>query len=565
MKSPDEVKAFYKNATVNTNPAADATVLKDALQAGKLKPKRRAAQTEPSLWRAIMKNRTTKLATAAVILVTVIVSLSRLGETTVEAMEITEITKAMERVPWLRMTPSRLAGEVSETERWFGFESKILAVKWAGGDVDFVNVKDHRSFTYDPSSNTITIQYRQDAASDFDLTSPMLLLDSLHNMLAEQGARVTAVRMGDYQGHRVQIQEISHPDLGKSYTLYIDPQTKRLCAGKVVAVDAAGNVTTDANLDFDYPPTGPQSIYDLQVPRNARVVDMTPSPDVEPVWEEYLRRKAELPDEYIAVIMHQTEFPSDTVQMLDVDYRSGRKERSERYYPHSEMIADLGLQHPEEIGGSMQTLMAWARSRYDDPNCSLWLQFDDGRYSMKIYRDIVSGWGKFKTDIRVPMTLPQAWPPIPPTSEIIEDDYARQSGLICIESLTQGRVTRDSEVSNPGRFLYYLDPAHDYLCRRQVMEWRPDADWQQDNNWRAHVDPDAVGGASMLVSEITEVLQTPNGHWYPRVIIEKEKHADSLEDYKNTPLKVTDVKTIYLDVSPTFPEGVFDVHRLPGQ
>jgi len=67
------------------------------------------------------------------------------------------------------------------------------------------------------------------------------------------------------------------------------------------------------------------------------------------------------------------------------------------------------------------------------------------------------------------------------------------------------------------------------------------------------------------VCEVTEVFQAPNGHWYPRVIIEKSRYADSGEDYRNLPMKVTDVKIIHLDVSPTFPEGIFDRNRLPGQ
>ena len=521
-----------------------------------------------TICKRIVRSPIAGLAAAVLIVTAVMVGMIYFNGTTLKAVELSEITKAMSEVPWMHVTLRGLQDDPHlSVEEWFGFGSKVYAYRNADGVVGFESFADHKRVTYTPGRNTISIIYMEDDPFySMDLTSPALFLESLGKMCEQEGAETT-VRMGDYQGRRVQIQEISYRanDEQQNTTLYVDPETRRLCAGKQVRADATGKVTVDANLDFDYPPAGPDSIYDLGAPRDARVVDMMPSASFSPVWEEYLRRKAELPKDYIAVIVHRRESLSGRVQMLDVEYKSGRRQRHERYYPHGEVIAELGPEYQEQLGSSIEPLLAWARRRYEDPRAGLWLQFDDGQYSMKIHRDIIGGWETPVPDIRVPMTLPQAWPSIPPTSNIIEDDHARENGLICVEALFQGQVTDDFGVVHPRRFLHYLDPAHDYLCRRQVMEWRPDADWQQDKHYLKGVDPNEVRGGTMLVCEITEVFQAPNGHWYPRVIIEKSRYADSGEDHRDLPMKVTDVKTIYLDVSPTFPEGIFDRNRLPGQ
>jgi len=130
MKSPDEVKAFYKNATVNTNPAADATVLNDALQAGKLKPQERAAHPEPRIRRFIMRNSITKLATAALVVLAAALGLSLLNRSTqpvygmTEALELIAKAKTMHikgcRFSWTDSTPEPLK---LPFEQWHDFEN----------------------------------------------------------------------------------------------------------------------------------------------------------------------------------------------------------------------------------------------------------------------------------------------------------------------------------------------------------------------------------------------------------------------------------------------------------
>ena len=118
-------------------------------------------------------------------------------------------------------------------------------------------------------------------------------------------------------------------------------------------------------------------------------------------------------------------------------------------------------------------------------------------------------------------------------------------------------------VSQPGRFVYYLDPQKDYICRRRITEQRPGAEWQEDKNWLDGVEPDKIRNGSIIVYDTTEIIQAPNGHWYPKVIVIKQ--SGIREDYNEAPLHVSNITTIHLRTNPKFPDDIFNAEKLPGQ
>ena len=274
------------------------------------------------------------------------------------------------------------------------------------------------------------------------------------------------------------------------------------------------------------------------------------------------------------MIVHYDGYPGDIAGMVDVDYRSGRKHREERHsvFHTGEVLIQLWPIYKEQLGDSFESLLAWTRRHYDDPRASLSIDLYDGQYDGSVHRDGESGWSKLNKmylpgyEVDPTMSVAsQAWPVIGPTARVIEDDYARQNGRVCIEYLSQGLVMPDGWASPPGRFLYYLDPSRDYLCRRQVTERRRDASWQKDKNWLAGVDPKKVIEDSTRVVDITEAAQAPNGHWYPQTIVESYSGQGKDPRGQSVPIKHTVTKKVYVQVSPKFPDGVFDVDKLPGQ
>jgi len=541
------------------------------------------------LGRRIMRSRMTKLAAAVIVVAATILSVHSFNGTPVKAVEFSEITRAMEQVPWMHMTQSGFQDDGSlPSEAWFGFESKVQAAKDATGYVRFESVKDHKCYDYSRSSNIITMIYLEEAS--MNLTSSTLWLESLYKALEEKGARTTFVRVGNYQGRRVQIQELSRSDRDEqeNVTLYIDPKTKRLLAGKGTRVDATGKVTMAMNLDFDYPPTGPQSIYDLGVPRDAKIVSNMPGWNVHSareryrqawgetskeysVMERYWQARDEATREYLAVIAHNTAVNiTDAMNMVDVDYKSGARHRQERHsvFEAGQTLSnEVWAKSKQQLGDTFESLLAWSRD-HNAGRGRIGVYLYDGQYDCSVTREHDT-WGRPtkhyhpEGSIAPEIALGNlAWPEVFPPARIIEDDYATEHGLICFERLQQGHIY-NGRISLPGRLLYYLDPAHSYLCHRKVTEWRPDADWQKDKDWLNGIDPAKIEKGSITIQEITEVFEAPNGHWYPALIIESQTAIR--ENYRQVPPKTNAVRRVHLSLSPDFPDGIFDIDKLPGQ
>ena len=571
MKSVKDVRRLYQEAALRTNPARDRAVLAEALRAGGLAHSQPPARAKPRIWRTIMKSRTTKLVTAAGIVAAILISVSHFNGTVVKAVEFEEITQAMQHVPWMHMVATGFEPRTGgRAEQWIGFESKIQATWLANGTALFISGKDHQQFEYDPNSRTITVRYLE--SLPVDIVSPAGVLTTMRKVLEQRGVQIV-VKMGVDQGRKVQIQEITSSNVGRQegtelLTLYIDPDAKLLYRAEGKALDAAGKVIMAGTMTFDYPSSGPQSIYDLGVPRDARTGDKGPQTSLQTLLDQYQRVRVEATREYIAVLVHYDRQPGDVPGTVDVDYKSRRKWREERHsvFHLGEAPALLWPHYRQQLGDSFESLLAWTRRHYDDPRARLSINLYDGQYDASVYGE--SGWSKVSkryspgNDLDPTVSLAhQAWPPIDPAGRIIEDDYARQNGWVCVETVSQGLVTPNGWASLPGRFFYYLDPSRDYLCRREVDERCRDASWQKDKNWLAGVDPTKVPQDSTTVIDISEVTQASNGHWYPQTIIESRNAFTR----GKKPFQETMTKKVYLQVSPKFPDGIFDIDKLPGQ
>jgi hypothetical protein len=242
------------------------------------------------------------LVTAAGIVAAILISVSHFNETVVKAVEFEEITQAMQHVPWLHAVT--MGFEPLAPEQWIGFEARISANRSANGTAHFMSEGDHQQFHYDPHSKTITVRYLE--SLPVAMTSPAAMLTAIHKLAEQQGAEID-VKMGTYRGRKAQIQSFTLSSLKgqgatQSLTLYIDPEAKLLYGAELKTVDAAGKVITAGTITYDYPSSGPQSIYDLGVPRDARIERNGPGAGVQSLLDQYERARAEATREYIAVL-----------------------------------------------------------------------------------------------------------------------------------------------------------------------------------------------------------------------------------------------------------------------
>ena len=542
-----------------------------------------SARTTPNIWRIIMKNRITRITVAASVIfaVALVMYLSN-GAVDLTTVAFADIAQAMKEVPWMHQIGKGFErGARDSDEHWFAFDAKVHATKRADGKAIFVDVKGHKKFTYDPLSHTITIDYVEDHYPLF-LSSPVSLLEDMLTRYKERGDQILT-RKTRYNGQRAQLQEISSSSVGRnnseSHTqrFYIQPASKLLLAIQVMGTDAQGAIIMEGEITFSYPNTGPSDIYDLSVPRDAGIVNNLPEERYQQIWEAYRQSRTNATRQYAAVITYADgpfesngQLLNDMITMVDIDFKSNRNHRHERHFVFSrgQSYDKFWPKYKEQLGDSFESLLAWTMNHYN-ANAYISVYVYDGKYDTSIRKGQGGNWGKPSKNIYSPERnfMPNtdlgslAFPRIGKTGRIVEDDYARTNNLICIERLRQGIV--DSEnVTLPARILFYLDPQKNYLCVRQITERRPNAEWHEDKDWLTGVEQDKVRDGSITVKDITDFIQSTDGLWYPKKIVRKTTGVRP--NYKDAPLKISIVITVYLQTSPEFPSGTFDTeHLLP--
>lgn len=528
-----------------------------------------------NIWRIIMKSPLTKFAAAAIIIIAIITGVNHFGGSiSLTTIAFADMAEAMKTEPWvyikinvLSTDAIRLAGP---SEGWISFKSKINAGKMMDSRVTFENFNEHKSYNYDPNNRTITVDYMYENDFPEDFSSPVSIVEGMNRQLEAQGAKITT-SLSEYKGKTALLQQttLSSNNSNYSVNMYIQPDSKLLLYIQIKTTDSEGNSKIIGEMTFDYPKTGPADIYALGVPRDAKIINKLPSADFQAIWDNYRQKSAEATAEYIAVVTHSSHSFPDIIDMVDVDYKSGQNHRWERHsiYKTGQEIEKFWPEYKKQLGDSFDSYLSWTQAHYKDSGyISVYLY--DGRYYYSTSRDDKGNWSKMDKIQTNTSSLPNetlgdiGWPFIGKTGHIIEDDYAKQNSLICIERLQQGSINQGN-VSLPGRFLYYLDPKKDYLCMRKVTEWRPDADWQENIKWLDGVAPEKIRNGSITVENITETIQAPNGHWYPKTI--EEKQTGIRKDYQEATLPLSSIKNIYIQTNPKFPVGIFDGAKLNRQ
>jgi hypothetical protein len=137
MKSADEVRMFFENATISTNPAGDKGVLNDALEAGGLTSKRRAAPGGLNIWRFIMHNQIAKLAAAAVVVLVAVLGISFLEKSSTPVYGMTEALDLIEKARTLHIQGWHMQGtERRPFEEWYDLEGGRYRIEYPGLDAE---------------------------------------------------------------------------------------------------------------------------------------------------------------------------------------------------------------------------------------------------------------------------------------------------------------------------------------------------------------------------------------------------------------------------------------------
>ncbi len=137
MRPTDDIKKFFDNAGLSTNPQTDKAILDKVLQACEQTQNKSSAIYSLNKWRIIMKSKITKLAVAAVIIIAVLIGINQFGGsidgTTVAWAEVLHRLNDVNHVHFYEITTNKGSEFPSIREGWYA-HGKLRSRSCGGSD-----------------------------------------------------------------------------------------------------------------------------------------------------------------------------------------------------------------------------------------------------------------------------------------------------------------------------------------------------------------------------------------------------------------------------------------------
>ena len=233
-------------------------------------------QSRP-LWRTIMKSPITKLAVAAVIIIVVLIGIHQLGGSDGSSVAWGKMIESMKKLPWMHIVMESDRGEGKQRfEVWISFESQVGASKRSSGETTYRDGQKHVLYRYDPDKQSITVSYYDEDITK-GATSVWNFWETWLKQVAELSTEFTE-ETGRYNGRKAKIYKLKASKNETTYAsmIIVDIERNLPVFGHQKSFDSSGNLIKAKDLHFEYPEEGPASIYDVGVPKSAKVINKLP-------------------------------------------------------------------------------------------------------------------------------------------------------------------------------------------------------------------------------------------------------------------------------------------------
>ncbi|MCK4999826.1 MAG: hypothetical protein KAS23_09830 [Anaerohalosphaera sp.] len=538
-----------------------------------------------------MKTKTARLAIAAVLLIAVL-SLTIMDKTVSPAYALEQSLEAMKNETWMHMVPySQMKGaETVFGENWFSATHGIEAIKRGDGSCGISYFDKDESYSYDPATETITLSLVNKANIISRTNSYGDLFNNIIDTLNEHAGTEITKTAEVQNGKNVIAIEVKVPkgdplgSIGTEHWLFtMDEDSYLPTRMKLQGYDEDGEFVEVFDAAFDYPNNGPMDIYELGVPKTAKIIDKRPTMEVQTIITNYHVARENDPQRYTALVLY-TRSNADGSEVADeatIYYVDGNKFRREQLSIKSDTVtsqrkARLGLE--TKMGDSLESILEWwtNREHLSHRNAEMY----DGEYKYQVHRNLnVTGGFKSRKEKNTKTRNRNSKPPNlhnmytagaqfmqfisnDVTKEqkitLIENDYSRQNGLICLQRIEADR--RYPFMRNGRRYkrLCYIDPGKDYICRRIEEYFIQDELWKKmyndaDNCMIKNPDP-TLEYTMLQIRESTRLSQTEDDRWYPKKIETRTTTQRDNGILQNS----TATWTIYLDTQRQLPEDIFD-------
>jgi outer membrane lipoprotein-sorting protein len=277
MRPAENMEKLIRNVPINTSARRDREVFDDVLNALDKSHNTQSAARQSNIWSIIMKSQTTKLATAAVTIVAVVVSITILNKSATPAWAIEQTIKAIEEFRGFYSSGVTVDeyGKEYEAEFWArpnkdGTGSGDFRMETEGGQVIVVNEHQNVTYKYDPNQNVVLVE-----SGNRFYCRPWINGEFFRKMKNFCTDWQEEYGEDESTGRDCVFVTARNLEDNQSYKFQFDLATKLPVRGTVWQnSDFKGKPNIDAD-EIVYNPKLPEGVFDFEIPNAATVIDRT--------------------------------------------------------------------------------------------------------------------------------------------------------------------------------------------------------------------------------------------------------------------------------------------------
>ncbi|MCK4886847.1 MAG: hypothetical protein KAS96_05620 [Planctomycetes bacterium] len=356
MRPAENIKRLIKNAKIKINPKVKKAALEELINELE-KPKQSKPTPRPDIWRIFMKNRMTKFAAAAVLVVAVLLSITFLDQSATSAYAIEQTIQVSHSVRYLHIKSFMASMSDTPIECWVEFDQsgqvknvRINKPAWMSpGDGESVIVwKDNKMQLWVKKKNfLVTLKDKEVAAQMLSMVEQLDPKNAAADILQaqEKGDSEVEIQEPENKAEPIVITATSLVENGLPFQraiLFVDQATKLL-----------NSVETYQLKDGEYVHFSTIEFYDYNIPIDSEMFTLENIPDdvmrMDQTTQQVGLEQGDLSDNEIAVKLIRQFLQA----LIEKDYtKAGRlfsgvpAERMEKAYGKIRFIKIISIGEP---------------------------------------------------------------------------------------------------------------------------------------------------------------------------------------------------------------------------
>jgi outer membrane lipoprotein-sorting protein len=265
MRPAEEIEKFIENVPLETLGRRDREVLDDALRA--LRESKEHTKRQPKIWKAIMKNKMTKLAAAAMIVLAVLIGIGTLDRTSAWA----EVLRALEDVNHVHIVSTLTLSDGTEAQSKYWLRKP-----------DCIRQEEPDRIVIDNGQERLTIDREkkeaqfEDSLVEYQPVSDHYMFEQIGMFRGHEVEGLTVKKLEDESGDNIRVfrldYEATHSQLAFEGKAWVDNNTM-LPARVTLQLrgEPKKGEPQGAEVTFDYSPI-PDDAFDRVVPNGYTIL-----------------------------------------------------------------------------------------------------------------------------------------------------------------------------------------------------------------------------------------------------------------------------------------------------